>query len=111
MTVLLVGADRLGNMPKKLEDHGASKIIHWPGRKDRNKTIPQHVDMVLIVHDFVNHGLMDSVKGQAKRRQLPIIYAKRGVSDLKQALSGRKSTQAIVHTALKTESMLCTCKE
>lgn len=90
MTVLLVGADRLGNMPKELEDHGVSEIIHWPGRKGRNRDIPQHVDMVLIVHDYVNHGLMDSVKGQAKRRQLPIIFAKRGVADLKQALRNGK---------------------
>ena len=86
MTVLLVGADRLGNMPKELEDQGASKIIHWSGRKERNKDIPLHVDMILVVHDYVNHALMDSVKGQAKRRRLPIVFAKRGVADLKQAL-------------------------
>ncbi|MBT9141167.1 MAG: hypothetical protein DDT30_01754 [Dehalococcoidia bacterium] len=86
MTVLLVGADRLGNMPKELEDHGASKIIHWSGRKEKNKDIPRHVDMILVVHDYVSHALMDSVKGQAKRRRLPILFAKRGVSELKQAL-------------------------
>jgi hypothetical protein len=92
MTVLLVGADRLGNMPKQLEDYGASEIIHWSGRKERcrNRDIPQHVDMVLIVHDYVNHALMDNVKGQAKRRQLPIIFAKRGVAELKQALRNGK---------------------
>lgn len=90
MTVLLVGADRLGNMPKELEDHGASEIIHWSGRKERNKYIPQHVDMVLVVHDYVNHALMESVKGQAKRRRLPVIFAKRGVADLKQALRNCK---------------------
>ncbi|MBT9169620.1 MAG: hypothetical protein DDT19_02982 [Syntrophomonadaceae bacterium] len=92
MTVLLVGADRLGNMPKELADHGASEIIHWSGRKERNRNrdIPQHVDMILVVHDYVNHALMDNVKGQAKRRRLPIIFAKRGVSDLKQALRNGK---------------------
>ncbi len=87
MTVLLVGADKLGNMPKELEDRGASEIIHWTGRKGRNREIPRHVDMVLVVHDYVNHALMDSVKGQAKRRQLPIIFAKRGVADLKRAIT------------------------
>ena len=90
MTVLLVGADRLGNMPKELEGHGASEIIHWSGRKERNKEVPQHVDMVLVVHNYVNHALMDSVKVQAKRRRLPIIFAKRGVADLKQALRNGK---------------------
>ncbi|MBT9172710.1 MAG: hypothetical protein DDT21_01096 [Syntrophomonadaceae bacterium] len=90
MTVLLVGADRLGNMPKELEDYGASEIIHWSGRKERKKDIPRHVDMILIVHDYVNHALMDCVKGQAKRRRLPIIFTKRGVADLKQALRNGK---------------------
>lgn len=90
MTVLLIGADRLGNMPKELEDHGAREIIHWSGRKERNREIPRHVDMVLVVHDYVNHALMYSVKGQAKRRRLPIIFAKRGVAELKQALSNGK---------------------
>lgn len=92
MTVLLVGADRLGNMPRELEDHGASEIIHWSGRKERNRDIPRNVDMILVVHDYVNHALMDSVKGQAKRRRLPIIFAKRGVADLKQALRKENNT-------------------
>lgn len=97
MTVLLVGADRLGNMPKELEEHGASEIIHWTGRKERNRDIPRHADMILIIHDFVNHALMDCVKGQAKRRCLPIIFAKRGVADLKLTLSNSSKQKIKVH--------------
>ncbi|MBS3948862.1 MAG: DUF2325 domain-containing protein [Dethiobacter sp.] len=70
--------------------HRASEIIHWSGRKERNKDVPRHVDMILVVHDYVNHALMDSVKGQAKRRRLPIIFAKRGVTDLQKALRNGK---------------------
>lgn len=87
MTVLLVGADRLGNMPRELEEHGATEIIHWSGRKERNRDIPRHVGMILVVHDYINHALMSSVKGQAKSRRLPMIYVKRGVADLKQAMA------------------------
>ena len=91
MTVLLVGADKLGNMPKELEDHGASEIIHWSGRKEKNRDIPRNVDMILVIHDYVSHALMNSVKGQAKRRRLPIIFAKRGVAELKQVLMSERT--------------------
>lgn len=86
MTVLLVGADRLGNIPKELEQYGCKKIIHWDGRKSQNKAIPSKVDMVLVFHDFINHRLMDEVKLQAKKRCLPIVFSRRGVTDLRCAL-------------------------
>ena len=86
MTVLLVGADRLGNIPKELEEYGCSEIIHWDGRKAQDKKIPQKVDMVLMLHDFLNHNLMIRIKAEAKRRDLPIVYSRRGTADLKQAL-------------------------
>jgi hypothetical protein len=87
VTVLLVGADRLGNIPHELEHYGCKEIIHWTGRKERTKPIPERVEMVLVIHDFINHGLMDSVKTQAKRRRLPILFAKRGIAGLKRALA------------------------
>ncbi len=88
MTVLLVGADRLGNIPKELEEFGYNQIIHWSGRKakTRNQSIPSKIDMVLVFSDFVSHGLMDAVKEQAKRRRLSIVFAKRGTSNLKKVL-------------------------
>lgn len=88
MTVLLVGADRLGNIPKELEHYGCKKIIHWDGRKKLDKKIPQQVDMVLMFHDFIGHNLMSKIKLQAKKRNLPVIYSRRGTADLKQALKG-----------------------
>lgn len=91
MTALLVGADKLGNIPKVLQDHGYEKLIHWTGRKSstRNKTIPLNVDLVLVFHDYVNHVLMDSIKTQAKERNLSILFSKRGVSALNTSLQMR----------------------
>ncbi|KKM09560.1 hypothetical protein SY88_18365 [Clostridiales bacterium PH28_bin88] len=88
LTVLLVGADQLGNIPKELEQYGCKEIIHWSGRKaqTRKKSIPANVHMVLLFHDFVSHGLMDIVKEQAKRRRLPIVFSRRGTADLKRAM-------------------------
>ncbi len=85
MTALLVGADKLGNIPDILEDKGFENIIHWTGRKSLSKArkIPLDVDLVLVFHDYVNHILMDSVKAQAKQRKLPVMFSKRGTSVLK----------------------------
>ena len=86
MTVLLVGADRLGNIPDELKRHGCEKIIHWDGRKKQTKDIPGQVDLVFVFHDFVNHRLMENVKSQAKRRCLPIHYTRRGIAEIRVAL-------------------------
>jgi hypothetical protein len=89
VTLLVVGGDRLGNMPLALRKYGVRHIIHWAGRKARSRAVPSHVQVILIVYDFVNHGLMEDVKAQAKRRRLPIFYVRRGVADLHQALTAR----------------------
>lgn len=88
MTVLLIGADQLGNIPKELEQYGCNKIIHWSGRKalTKKKSIPVGMEMILVFHDFVSHGLMDTIKKQAKSRRLPLFFSKRGTADLKKAL-------------------------
>ena len=88
MTVLLVGADQLGNIPKELKKTGCREIIHWSGRKKMQlrKNIPQGVDMVIVFHDFVNHTQMNSIKDQAKELKLPILFSRRAVTDLKQKI-------------------------
>lgn len=88
MTVLLVGADQLGNIPKELEQHGCKEIIHWSGRKKNcsKKNIPSRVDMVVIFHDYVSHVLMNAIKEHAKALSLPIIFSKRSVADIKKNL-------------------------
>ncbi|MBS4021061.1 MAG: DUF2325 domain-containing protein [Dethiobacter sp.] len=86
MTVLLVGADRLGNIPKELEQYGCEKIIHWDGRKVQDKKIPKQVDMVLMFYDYLGHALMADIKSQAKKRNLPVVFSRRGTADLKKAL-------------------------
>lgn len=89
MTILLVGADQLGNIPKELEKHGCKEIIHWSGRKNKMKlkVIPEKVDMVVVFRDFVNHCQMHSIKDQAKSRNMPVVFSRRAIADLKQGLT------------------------
>jgi hypothetical protein len=82
MTILIVGADRLGNIPEKLHEKGVEEIIHWSGRKtaDLTKTIPKNVDGIILFCDFINHRLMYNIKRQAKAFNIPIIFSKRSTT-------------------------------
>lgn len=81
MTVLIVGGDRLGNIPDELRKAGVDEIIHWTGRAKsfRNRVLPKHVDKVILFCDFLNHNLMHNVKRQAKMSRIPITYTRRAV--------------------------------
>lgn len=78
-TVLVVGADHLGSIPRKLAQKGVQHIIHWSGRSRGclYKTIPQEVDAIILYWDFINHGLMNNIRRQAKERSIPLIYNRR----------------------------------
>lgn len=81
MTVLVVGADRLGKIPSKLQEEGAREIIHWSGRQKSclNRTIPKKVDKIVLFWDFLNHNLMNNIKQQAKAAGIPVIFSKRSL--------------------------------
>lgn len=82
MAILIVGADRLGNIPLHLHKAGAEEIIHWNGRKAvyQTKNIPKHVDQIILFCDFINHRLMYNIKRQAKALSIPIIFSKRSMT-------------------------------
>lgn len=82
MVVLIVGADKLGNICEKLQQEGAHDIIHWTGRCKlcKNKCIPKNVKKIIVFCDFINHSLMGNIKKQAKKSGVPILYSKRSLS-------------------------------
>ncbi len=79
MSVIIVGGDHLGCIPKELDRLGISKIQHLNGRggqKIRGR-IPDKIDFIILLYDFVNHNLAYKIKRLANNRDIPIIYAKR----------------------------------
>ena len=88
MSVLLVGADRLGNIPEVLTANGYDDYVHVPGRKKgmRKFKVPQDVDLVIVFTDFVEHCVSNNIKAQVKNMNVPCIYAKRSVTDLTKKL-------------------------
>ena len=84
MTVLVVGADRLGNIEAFFRKQGYREILHVSGRKasDTAIRIPSHVHMVVVFTDFVNHNLARVIKAKAKERNIRVIFSKRSCSAL-----------------------------
>jgi len=80
MSVMIVGADRLGNIKKNLQVYGMCDIRHVSGRmvSDQKKfAIPRSISLVVVLTDFVNHGTAKNVKAQAKQQGVQTIFAKR----------------------------------
>lgn len=81
MTVLIVGGDRLGTIPKKLEGEGFTEVIHWRGRQkgkaNFTKPVPERVDRIIVFCDFVKHDLAKHVKREAKCKGIPIAFCRR----------------------------------
>ncbi len=84
MTALLVGGDKLGNIPEVLKENGISKYIHWTGRKKklRKSKIPKEADIIIMFYDFLEHNITNIIKNQAKGMNKTCIYSKRAVTDL-----------------------------
>ncbi|TWI54044.1 DUF2325 domain-containing protein [Halalkalibacter nanhaiisediminis] len=87
-SMLIVGADRLGSIPKKLEEMGFDDITHVNGRKVQmvKKEIPSHIDLILVLTDFINHNLTSVLKKKAMEQEIPICYAKRSWCSIYQAI-------------------------
>ncbi|AOT72832.1 DUF2325 domain-containing protein [Geosporobacter ferrireducens] len=93
MTALIVGGDKLGNIPDVLTERGIQEYIHWPGRKKgmRKKSIPTNIDMVIVLVDYIEHNLTEIIKEQSKTMNIPCVFSKRACSDLAMKLDNCKN--------------------
>jgi hypothetical protein len=99
-SLLIVGADHLGNILDKLSDFGFDEVHHISGRKCQvvKRGIPENVDFILVLTDYVNHNLSKVIKQKAKEQSLPICFAKRSWCSIYQVLE--ESRQEIVSTKM-----------
>jgi len=88
MSVLVVGGDHVESFARVLNAAGFTRLRHWSGRKagEHHQAIPQDTELVLMVIDQLNHGLVRSVRNAAEARGLPVIYSPRSRSRLIEAL-------------------------
>lgn len=78
-SLLIVGADHLGDIPDKLTSAGFDHVFHMNGRKKKmvKMDIPEKVSCVLVLTDYVNHNLASVIKKRAKSQCIPVFYTKR----------------------------------
>lgn len=94
MSILVVGADYLGDIPSNLKKWGCRNLTHLKGRKNipgRNLQIPQGTDLILVMTDYVNHNIARTIREKAKTQAVPVLFSKRSWSSLSQKLQAFKA--------------------
>ena len=85
MSILVIGGDNIKSVRTLLSDLGADKITHWDGRKNFGtgaKNLPCNTDYVLMLTSFLNHNMMKKYKKIAKKENVSLVCAKRGVGSV-----------------------------
>ena len=83
MSVLVIGADEITPIKAVLHDLGATKIEHWDALNENRvtrKPLPQDAECVVMLTSILNHNTMKKIKTEAKKRNIPLVCAKRSVS-------------------------------
>jgi len=89
MSVLVVGGDKLGNIEDKLAQKGFANIFHITGRKrgDRKIKIPNEIDLVLVLVDYIEHPLMNIIKKETRKQGIKLVFSKRAWSHIKNKIN------------------------
>ena len=97
MNAIVVGADRLGNIPEALENAGIKISRHITGRsathQKRPAALPPGTDLLIVFTDFLNHNAMRSYRKCAVAQGIQVVACRRSISCLMiqlQALLGGK---------------------
>jgi hypothetical protein len=96
MTVLIVGGDRISSITKYLAQNGYDEINHWDARRngDTHRFIPQNTRLVVILINYLNHGMVKKIKRDAEQLGLPVLFSKNSASELSQVFT---AGQKLVH--------------
>lgn len=102
MQALVVGADRLGNIPAVLAEFGIVIKKHVSGRESAHQkrpgSLPNGIGMVILFTDFIGHNTMRAFRDAARSEGVPVLCCRRSSCSVKQALGqcpavcGRGST-------------------
>lgn len=88
---VVVGADRLGNIPQLLQAHNICIAQHISGRDSahQKKTLqlPSGTDLLILLTDFLGHNVMRAFRAAAARSGIRVLACRRSVCCMKQALT------------------------
>ncbi|MFT0546535.1 DUF2325 domain-containing protein [Allopusillimonas ginsengisoli] len=91
VSAVVVGADRLGNIPELLKGHNIAIRHHISGRdpSHQKKTLqlPSGTDLLILLTDFLGHNVMKTFRSAAQRAGIRVLACRRSVCSMKQALT------------------------
>lgn len=90
ISAVIVGADRLGNIPELLKVHNIKIKHHISGRdpahQKRTLQLPAGTDVLILLTDFLGHNVMKTFRAAAQRSGVQVMACRRSVCSIKQAL-------------------------
>lgn len=87
MTALIVGGDKVNKFENYLKQRGYQSVDHWSGRKpsDCHKTLPKSTELIVLMVDYLNHGMAFRIKKMAEILNVPVVYTSHSIADLDSA--------------------------
>ena len=81
MNAVVVGADRLGNIPETLSALGVNISLHIDGRhaahQRRLPGLPQGTQLLILLTDFLGHNVMRHFRDLARAHAVPVVCCRR----------------------------------
>lgn len=88
---VVVGADRLGNIPDLLKEHNIAIRHHISGRdpahQKKTLQLPSGTDLLILLTDFLGHNVMKTFRSAAQRSGVKVLVCRRSVCCMKRALT------------------------
>ena len=90
MNAVVIGADRLGNIPERLAAWGIRIVAHVTGRaathQKRLPALPKEANLLILFTDFLGHNVMKSFREQARLDGVTVVACRRSASCLEEQL-------------------------
>ena len=91
VSAVVVGADRLGNIPDLLKGHNIAIRHHISGRdpshQKKTPQLPSGTELLILLTDFLGHNVMKTFRAAAQRAGIRVLACRRSVCSMKQALN------------------------
>ena len=88
MTALIVGGDYIEPLRREIVAHGIGQVEHWDGRKPGyiTREVPACTRLIVVLYDYISHQLRLTLKKQATRDRVPLVYCRRSANELRAKL-------------------------
>lgn len=90
LSAVIVGADRLGNIPDLLKNMNIAIKQHISGRdpshQKKTPQLPSGTDLLILLTDFLGHNVMKTFRQAAQRAGIRVVACRRSVCSMRQAL-------------------------